>query len=465
MDSFDFLSPLDARYQSSLSPLSKCCGQNCLIKNRIKIETEYFILLSTLDLPNFPKLNKQEIDYIRALQNLSDKDFAVINALENTGYKNIPTTRHDVKAIEYFLKIKFEAHKTLKNKTAWLHFAITSEDTNSPSHALILADGLQDVLIPTLENLLKNLKTLAHKEAKSPMLARTHGQAAVPTTFGKEVAVFAARLQKQISALKTLKPTCKFSGAVGNFNAHYGVFPNINWQKVAKNLIKKLNERRKIKIELSALTTQIDNYDSFAEIFDNLARINNILLDMSQDFWRYISDGWLKQQIVKGEVGSSTMPQKVNPIFFENAEGNLGLANALLKFLSAKLPVSRLQRDLSGSTVMRNIPVALAHSLLAYQNLIKGLSRIVFDRKKALETLKQNPQILAEHFQTLLRANGVNDAYEIIKDLTRTYKFLEEDLDKFLTKQKLDNNLKNKIKQAKAENYLGISPLLAKEIK
>ena len=465
MGSSNFLSPLDARYQSTLLPLSKYCGQNCLTKNRVKVETEYFILLSTLGLPNFPKLNKEEIAFIRTLQNLSDKDFAVINAIENTGYKNIPATRHDVKAIEYFLKIKFEAHKTLKNKTAWLHFAITSEDTNSPAQALILADGLQNVLVPTLENLLKNSKTLARKEANSPMLARTHGQAAVPTTFGKEVAVFAARLQKQIVALKTLKPTCKFSGAVGNFNAHYAVFPNINWQKVAQNLIKKLNEGRKIKIELSPLTTQIDNYDSFAEIFDNLARINNILLDMSQDFWRYISDGWLKQQIVKGEVGSSTMPQKVNPIFFENAEGNLGLANAILKFLSAKLPVSRLQRDLSGSTVIRNIPVALAHSLLAYQSLIKGLNRIVFDRKKALETLKRNPQILAEYFQTLLRANGVNNAYEIIKDLTRTYKFSEKDLDNFLAKQNLNKDLKNKIKQAKAENYLGIAPLLAKEIK
>ncbi len=465
MDSLDFLSPLDARYQSALLPLSKYCGQNCLIKNRIIVETEYFILLSTLGLPNFQKLNKEEIDYIKNLQSLTEKDFNLIDTIENKSYKNIPATRHDVKAIEYFLKVKFEAHKTLKNKINWLHFAITSEDTNSPSHALILADGLQNVLVPTLENLLKDLKTLARKEANSPMLARTHGQAAVPTTFGKEIAVFATRLQKQISALKTLKPTCKFSGAVGNFNAHYAVLPNINWQKVAQNLIKKLNEGRKIKIELSPLTTQIDNYDSFAEIFDSLARINNILLDLSQDFWRYISDGWLKQQIVKGEIGSSTMPQKINPIFFENAEGNLGLANALLKFLSAKLPVSRLQRDLSGSTVIRNVPVALAHSLLAYQNLIKGLSRIVFDRKKALETLKQNPQILAEYFQTLLRANGINNAYEIIKDLTRTYKFNEKDLDNFLAKQKLNNDLKNKIKQAKAENYLGIAPLLAKEIK
>ena len=465
MDSFDFLSPLDARYQKALLPLSKYCGQNCLIKNRVKIETEYFILLSDLDLPNFPKLNKEEIDFVRTLQNLSKQDFNIINALENTGYKNIPATQHDVKTIEYFLKIKFETHKTLKNKTSWLHFGITSEDTNSPSHALILADGLQNILIPTLENLLKNLKTLARKEAASPMLARTHGQVAVPTTFGKEIAVFSARLQRQITNLKTLKPTCKFSGAVGNFNAHYAVFPKINWKKVSQNLIKKLNEGRKVKIELSRLTTQIDNYDSFAEIFDNLARINNILLDLSQDFWRYISDGWLKQQIIKGEIGSSTMPQKVNPIFFENAEGNLGLANAILKFLSAKLPVSRLQRDLSGSTVIRNIPVALAHCFLAYQNLIKGLSRIVFDRKKALETLKQNPQILAEYFQTLLRANGVKKAYEIIKDLTRTYKFSEEDLDNFLAKQKINKDLKNKIKQAKAENYLGIAPLLVKEIK
>ena len=464
MDSLDFLSPLDARYQNTLSPLSKICGQNCLTKNRIIVETEYFILLSTLNLPNF-KLNKEEIAYIKNLQNPSKEDLAIINALENTGYKNIPATRHDVKAIEYFLRLKFENHKTLKNKISWLHFAITSEDTNSPTQALLLAAALEKEILPTLNNLLKNLKTLARKEAKSAMLARTHGQAAVPTTFGKEVAVFAARLQRQINNLQTLKPTCKFSGAVGNFNAHYAVFPNINWQKVAQNLIKKLNEGRKIKIELSPLTTQIDNHDSFAEIFDNLARINNILLDLAQDFWRYISDGWLKQQIVKGEIGSSTMPQKVNPIFFENAEGNLGLANAILKFFSQKLTISRLQRDLSGSTVLRNIPVGLGHCLLAYKSLIKGLSRVTFDRKKALEVLEQNPQVLAEYFQTLLRATGINNAYEIIKDLTRTYGFSEKDLNNFLAKQNFSTNLKNKIKQAKIKDYIGIAPLLAKEIK
>lgn len=465
MENFDFLSPLDARYKNVLLPLSKYCGQNCLTKNRIKAETEYFILLSSLGLPDFPLLNKTEFTYIKDLQNLTQTDFDIINEIENKGYKNIPATKHDVKAIEYFLKIKFEKHKTLKNKTNWLHFAITSEDINSIAYALILADGLEKVLIPVLENLLKDLKTLARKEAKNPMLARTHGQAAIPTTFGKEIAVFYSRLKKQITDLKTLKPTCKFNGAVGNFNAHYSVFPSINWQKAAQNLIKKLNENRKIKIKLSSVTTQIDNYDSFAEIFDNLARINNILLDLAQDFWRYISDGWLKQKIVKGEIGSSTMPQKVNPVYFENAEGNLGLANAILKFLSAKLPISRLQRDLSGSTVIRNIPVALAHSLLAYQNLVKGLKRIIFDRKKALEVLKENPQILAEYFQTLLRANGVNNAYEIIKNLTRTYNFSDKELNNFLAKQNLNNNLKNKIKQAKVEEYIGIAPLLVKEIK
>ncbi len=464
MDNLDFLSPLDTRYQNTLLPLSKICGQNCLTKNRIIVETEYFILLSALGLPNF-KLNKEEITYIRNLQNPSKADLDIINALENTSYKNIPATRHDVKAIEYFLLIKFQAHKTLKNKTSWLHFAITSEDTNSPSQALLLATALEKEILPALNILLKNLKTIASKESKSVMLARTHGQAAVPTTFGKEIAVFTARLRRQINTLKTLKPTCKFSGAVGNFNAHYGVFPNINWQKVSQNLIKKLNEGRKIKIELSRITTQIDNHDSFAEIFDNLARINNILLDLSQDLWRYISDGWLKQQIVKGEIGSSTMPQKVNPIFFENAEGNLGFANAILKFFSQKLTISRLQRDLSGSTVLRNIPVGLGHCLLAYKSLIKGLSRITFDRKKALEVLEQNPQVLAEYFQTLLRANGVKNAYEIIKDLTRTYNFNPKTLNDFLAKQNLNTNLKNKIKQAKIKDYIGIAPLLAKEIK
>ena len=465
MEIIDCLSPLDARYKTALLPLSKICGQGALTKNRIKIETEYIIILSTLGLPNFPPLTKDEIDFIKSLQNPTEKDLNIIDCLENKGYKNIPATKHDVKALEYFLRLKFQTHKTLKNKTNWLHFAITSEDTNSPSYALLMADALEKAILPTLDILLKNLISLARKEAKSPMLARTHGQASVPTTFGKEVAVFAARLQKQISNLKQIKPTCKFSGAVGNFNAHYAVFPTINWRKTAQNLIKKLNENRKIKIEISHLTTQIDNHDSFAEIFDNLARINNILIDLAQDFWRYISDSWLKQEIIKGEVGSSTMPQKVNPIYFENAEGNFGLANAIFKFFSQKLTISRLQRDLSDSTVLRNIPVGLGHCLLGYQSLIKALSRIAFDRKKALETLKQHPQVLAEYFQTLLRANGVENAYEIIKDLTRTYNFSERELNNFLEKQKLSKDLKNKIKQAKVEDYLGIAPLLAKEIK
>lgn len=465
MEITDFLSPLDARYRAALVPLSKICGQSALTKNRLKIETEYLILLSNLGLPSFQKLNKTEIDFIKTLQNPTEKDLYIIDLLENKGYKNIPATRHDVKALEYFLRLKIKEHKTLKNKTNWLHFAITSEDTNSPAYALLIADALEKEIIPTLENLLKTLKNLARKEANSPMLARTHGQASVPTTFGKEVAVFAARLQKQINNLKTLKPTCKFSGAVGNFNAHYGVFPTVNWQKVSQTLIKKLNENRKIKIELSRLSTQIDCHDSLAEIFDNLTRVNNILIDLAQDFWRYISDAWLKQEIIKGEVGSSTMPQKVNPIYFENAEGNLGLANAILKFFSQKLTISRLQRDLSDSTVLRNIPVGFGHSLLGYQSLIKALSRVAFDRKKALADLKKYPQILAEYFQTLLRANGIENAYEIIKDLTRTYNFSAEDLNKFLEKQNLSKQLKDKIKQAKVEDYLGIAPLLAKEIK
>ena len=465
MGNTDLLSPLDLRYHAPLLQLAKICGQNALTKNRLKVETEYFILLSTLGLPNFKPLNKTETDFIKNLQNPTEKDFLLIDALEHKGYKNIPATKHDVKALEYFLRLKFQTHKTLKNKTSWLHFAITSEDTNSPAYALMLAESLEQEILPTLNILLNNLKTLAKKEANSPCLARTHGQASVPTTFGKEIAVFAARLQKQINNLKTLKPTCKFSGAVGNFNAHYAVFPKINWRKVSQNLIKKLNEKHKIKIELSALTTQIDSHDSFAEIFDNLARINNILINLAQDFWRYISDGWLKQEIVKGEVGSSTMPQKVNPIYFENAEGNLGLANALLKFFSSKLTVSRLQRDLSDSTVLRNISVGFGHSLLAYQSLLKGLKRIVFDKAKALEILHQNPQILAEYFQTLLRAYGVENAYEIIKDLTRTYNFSQEKLNKFLEQQKLSTNLKNKIKQANVKNYLGIAPLLVKEMK
>ena len=454
------LSPLDGRYANKLTALSQAMGEDALLCARVRAEITWLTVLCGLKLPGVKKLTAAEQKILNNLVNLSAQDMALIRTLETKGYGKISATRHDVKAVEYFLRLKLEK-TTLKDHLPLIHFALTSEDINSISYAVLLSDGVQKALLPALEKLQKELLKISKKEAHSVLLARTHGQPAVPTTFGKEMRVFETRLSRQLKALKQKQISCKFSGAVGNFNAHLAAFPAVNWPAAAKQVVSALNKNRKLKLFLSPLTTQVDNRDSYAELFDNLRRINVILTDFSRDIWHYISAGLVKQQTVKGEVGSSTMPQKVNPIDFENAEGNLQLSSALLDFLSNKLPVSRLQRDLSDSTVLRNIPVAFGHGLVAYESLLKGLSKIAFDKETALVELHKHPEVLAEAIQTILRAYGCQNAYELLRDFTRGRHLTAAALTDFIDGLEIPPSVKMQLHMLEAENYLGLAPQLA----
>lgn len=456
------LSPLDGRYAEKLTSLAAVMGEDALLSTRVRAEVTWLTVLCALGLPGVKKLTAAEQKTLTSVCKLSTQDAALIRTLETKGYGKIPATRHDVKAVEYFLRVKL-AKTTLKDRFSLIHFALTSEDINSVSYALLLSDGVEKALLPALEKLQKELLKLARKEARSVLLARTHGQPAVPTTFGKEIRVFESRLARQIKALKTQQISCKFSGAVGNFNAHVAAFPSVNWPRAARQVIATLNKGRKLKLFLSSVTTQVDNRDSYAELFDNLRRVSVILTDLSRDLWQYISAGLVKQQTVKGEVGSSTMPQKVNPIDFENAEGNLQLTSALLDFLSNKLPVSRLQRDLSDSTVLRNIPVAFGHALVAYQSLLKGLTKIAFDKQAAREELAKHPEVLAEAIQTILRAYGCENAYELLRDFTRGQHLTAAAITDFIDGLDIPASVKMQLHMLEAEKYLGLAPKLAEE--
>ncbi len=456
------LSPLDGRYMSKLTALSAVMGEDALLAARVRAEITWLTILCSLNLPGVKKLSATEQKILAKLTDLSAQDAVLIRALETKGHGQIPATRHDVKAVEYFLRLKL-GKTSLKDRLPLIHFALTSEDINSVSYALLLSDGVEKALLPALEKIQKELLKLSKKEARAVLLARTHGQPAVPTTFGKEIRVFETRLARQIKELKQKQISCKFSGAVGNFNAHVAAFPVVNWPRVARQVISALNKNRKLKLFLSPVTTQVDNRDSYAELFDNLRRVNVILTDFSRDMWHYISAGLVKQQVVKGEVGSSTMPQKVNPIDFENAEGNLQLSSALLDFLSNKLPVSRLQRDLSDSTVLRNIPVAFGHALVAYESLLKGLAKIAFDKQAAQEELKKHPEVLAEGIQTILRAYGCQNAYELLRDFTRGRHLTAAALTDFIDGLDIPPSVKMQLHMLEAEKYLGLAPQLAEE--
>ncbi len=454
------LSPLDGRYASKVTALAAVMGEDALLSARVRAEIAWLTVLCDLKLPGVKKLSAAEQKILANVSNLSAQDLQLIRTLETKGYGKIPATRHDVKAVEYFLRLKLQK-TSLKDRLPFIHFALTSEDINSVAYALLLSDGVEKALLPALEEIQKEFLKLAKKEARSVLLARTHGQPAVPTTFGKEMRVFETRLARQLKALKQKQISCKFSGAVGNFNAHYAVFPAVNWPRAARQVITALNKNRKLKLVLSPVTTQVDNRDSYAELFDNIRRINVILTDLSRDMWQYISAGLVKQQTIKGEVGSSTMPQKVNPIDFENAEGNLQLSCTLLDFLSNKLPVSRLQRDLSGSTVLRNIPVAFGHALVAYESLLKGLSKIAFDKDVAREELAQHPEVLAEAIQTILRAYGCENAYELLRDFTRGRRLTAGALTDFIDGLNVPASVKMQLHMLETEKYLGLAPKLA----
>lgn len=454
------LTPLDGRYAKKINDLLSVIGEDALTRNRVKAEAEYFLALAAA---NVFELKAKEAAAVKKMMEVSENDIRIINDIEFNGYKGIAPTNHDVKAIEYFLREKFAA-AGIEDKTRWLHFALTSEDINSLSYAFMLRDSLEQVFVPLISQMQQYLFKLSKKYADSIMLARTHGQPAVPTTFGKECRVFEQRLLRQLEQLKKTKISCKFSGAVGNYNAHYSALENTDWFKFTQNFINNFNRNRDIKIILTEVSTQIDPHDTYAELFDNLRRINMILTDLAQDFWRYISDDILSQKAVEGEVGSSTMPQKVNPIDFENAEGNFGLANALYTYFSGKLTVSRLQRDLSDSTVLRNIAAAFGYNAVALRALQKGLSKVDFNEKTSAAQLAAHPEVLAEAVQTILRVSGVKNPYEKLKDFTRGKKITQEALSNFIEGLDVPADVKARLKKLNGQNYTGVAAKLARKV-
>ncbi len=411
------VSPVDGRYRSKSEPLADYFSEYATIRYRVKVEIEYFIALSDMGLPQLPELSQEQKDALRAIYDPAN--FTVAEAEE---VKNIEkTTNHDVKAVEYYIKGKFDA-LGLSDRKEFIHFGLTSQDINNTSFPMMVRDALSDIIIPAYERLDAKLNELASEYAEIPMLAKTHGQPASPTTLGKEIAVFAYRLEVQLESLRKTPVSGKFGGATGNFNAHRVAFPGTDWQIFAQRFL-----RDSLGIERECLTTQISNYDNLAAIFDALRRINTVILDLDRDMWSYISMNYFKQRIKAGEVGSSAMPHKVNPIDFENSEGNLGIADALFTFLSTKLPVSRLQRDLTDSTVIRNIGVPMAHSLIAVESTLKGLGKLILHRESIDADLNGCWSVVAEAIQTILRREGYPKPYEALKALTRTNSVVDGD--------------------------------------
>ena len=454
------LSPLDGRYRESVKTLAPYMSEYGLIRYRVAVEVAYFLALA--DLKDFPlTLTKAEEDMVARIAGLTEADAALIKQIETEGAFGRPATRHDVKAVEYFIKERFKG-TTLEPKAEWVHFGLTSEDVNNIAYALMLSDALSEVLVPSLTKVRSRLNELAETHAALPMLARTHGQSASPTTFGKEMRVFTARVDKRLEGLAGIRIQAKLNGASGNYNAHALAFPKIDWPAFTKKFIEGLNDGRAYKLEANLYTTQIECHDSYVAVFDTLRRINTILLDFSQDLWRYISDGWVAQKAKAGEIGSSAMPHKVNPIDFENAEGNFGVANALFEHFARKLPVSRLQRDLSDSTVERNFGVAFGHSLMAYESLSRGLSRVEPSESAMAAALEAHPEVLAEAVQTILRREGQHEAYEKLMTLTRGKAVSLEDLRGFIKGLIIDEQTKSMLLALTPATYTGLAEKLAR---
>jgi adenylosuccinate lyase len=440
------LSPLDDRYARETEPLRNFFSEFAYMRDRVRIEIDYLTALSrhTSLVRTF---TDAEISILQSLiSNLSSSDAAKIKSIEQT-------TRHDVKAIEYFLRDKLAA-TSLADVIEWLHFGLTSEDVNQTAQAIALRDSRDTVILPALEKISAQLATFARHYKSTPMLARTHGQPAVPTTLGKEIAVFLARLKKQMTILRAHRFEAKLTGAVGNFNALVAAAPQIDWQKFSADFIRGYN------LEPNWVTTQLLPFDNWIRYFDTLRLTNSILIDFAQDIWRYISDDYFKLRAVAGEVGSSTMPQKINPIDFENAEGNLGIANALFEHYARKLAISRLQRDLSDSTVRRTFGVALGHSLVAYANLARGLERIDANEDKLRADLESHWEIIAEGAQTILRAAGVRDAYEKLKGLTRGKEITQASFEAWIEQLNIDESIKARLRKLSPHTYLGIAEQL-----
>ena len=439
------ISPVDGRYHSKTKALQAYFSEFGLIKYRVLVEVEYFIALCEIPLPSLDGLSDQKKEELRNIYKaFSEEDANWIKETEKI-------TNHDVKAVEYFLKDKMKA-LGLESQLEFIHFGLTSQDINNTAIPLSLKEGIQEVYTPMLEKLIEKIKELEYEWKDIPMLARTHGQAASPTRLGKELKVYRERLEIQKNSLNQVPFGAKFGGATGNFNAHFVAYPEIDWVSFSNHFV---NET--LGIHRSQTTTQIEHYDHIAGLFDALKRINTILVDLDRDIWTYVSMDYFKQKLKAGEIGSSAMPHKVNPIDFENSEGNLGIANAIFEHLSGKLPISRLQRDLTDSTVLRAIGVPLAHSLIAFQSTLKGLDKLVLNEEAISQELENNWAVVAEAIQTVLRREGFEKPYEALKGLTRTHdKVTQESVHQFIESLDISEKLKEELKTISPSNYLGI---------
>ena len=446
LDALTAVSPIDGRYRSKTESLADYFSEYALIRYRVRVEIEYFITLCELPLPQLESFNSALFEQLRDIyRNFDEASAARVKEIESI-------TNHDVKAVEYFIKEEFDKIGGLDNYKEFIHFGLTSQDINNTSVPLSVKEALEEVFYPQVEELIAQLKEYAEAWKDVPMLAKTHGQPASPTRLGKEVEVYVYRLSEQLATLRNCKMTAKFGGATGNFNAHHVAYPQHDWRAFGNRFVSE-----KLGLEREQWTTQISNYDHLGSVFDAIRRINTIIIDLDRDFWMYISMEYFKQKIKAGEVGSSAMPHKVNPIDFENSEGNLGIANAILQFLAQKLPVSRLQRDLTDSTVLRNVGVPVGHSVIAIQSTLKGLRKLILNEEKLREDLESTWAVVAEAIQTILRREAYPHPYEALKALTRTNeKMTEERIHAFVQTLNVSDSVKAELMAITPYNYTGI---------
>jgi adenylosuccinate lyase len=439
------ISPIDGRYRSKTDALASFFSEEALIKYRVLVEIEYFIALCELPLPQLDSFNSDLFDALRAIyKEFSSKDAIAIKDIEKV-------TNHDVKAVEYFIKEKFEALNISEYKE-FIHFGLTSQDINNTAVPLSIKEAMNNVYVPEYFTVLEKLEALANAWKDIPMLARTHGQPASPTRLGKEIQVFVVRLKEQFNLLNDIPSAAKFGGATGNFNAHHVAYPMVDWKAFGRKFV-----QEKLGLQHSFPTTQIEHYDHMAALFDCLKRINTIIIDLDRDIWTYVSMDYFKQKITKGEVGSSAMPHKVNPIDFENSEGNLGIANAVFEHLSGKLPISRLQRDLTDSTVLRNVGVPFGHTLIGFKSTLKGLNKLLLNESKFAADLENNWAVVAEAIQTILRREGYPNPYEALKGLTRTNEAItQQSIANFIDTLNVSSAIKTELKAITPSNYTGI---------
>lgn len=446
LDALTAVSPIDGRYRSKTECLADYFSEYALIRYRVRVEIEYFITLCELPLPQLKSFNSALFEQLRNIyRNFDEASAARVKEIESI-------TNHDVKAVEYFIKEEFDKIGGLDDYKEFIHFGLTSQDINNTSVPLSVKEALEEVFYPQIEELIAQLKEYAEAWKDVPMLAKTHGQPASPTRLGKEVEVYVYRLSEQLATLRNCKMTAKFGGATGNFNAHHVAYPQHDWRAFGNRFVSE-----KLGLEREQWTTQISNYDHLGSVFDAIRRINTIIIDLDRDFWMYISMEYFKQKIKAGEVGSSAMPHKVNPIDFENSEGNLGIANAILQFLAQKLPVSRLQRDLTDSTVLRNVGVPVGHSVIAIQSTLKGLRKLILNEEKLREDLENTWAVVAEAIQTILRREAYPHPYEALKALTRTNeKMTEERIHAFVQTLNVSDSVKAELMAITPYNYTGI---------